>query len=381
MSNSSVVTTENKPARILVVSMRGFNSDAASCALYELEDLIGDWETVDLFAPVHTYDALRKLYRLVKYVGRSERLAETVTPYPKELVLDHDYDLLVVVVNRAWDLQLIGLIQNWRERCRQTVCYITELFEPDLSNWRMLQEPFQNFDHVFVSSDYCYSRLSSLIDRPVTHIPFGIDALKFCPYPSPPQRSIDVCSLGRRAPQVHDVLIQQAQINNLFYYYDTVKKQALKIDNHREHRLKLISLLQRSRYCTNYFAKFDEAATIGRSQEMGSRFFEAAAAGTIMLGMPPVSDIFPQYFDWEDVVITVDPSQQDIMAVIAELDAQPDRLEKIRRDNVVNSLLRHDWVYRWQKILAAVNVEPSAGMIDRQQRLQQLAQDIRSLPI
>ncbi len=381
MSNSSAVATENKPARILVASMRGFNSDAASCALYEFEDLIGAVDDTDLFAPVNTYDYFRKIYRLTKYIGRSEWLAEKVTPYPQEFVIDHEYDLLLLVVNQAWDLQSIGLIQGWRDRCRHTACYITEMFEPDLSDWRLLQEPFRNFDQVFVSSDYCHSRLSNLINRPVTHIPFGIDALKFCPYPNPPQRSIDVCSLGRRPPQTHEPLIEQAQNSNLFYYYDTIKKQALKIDNHLEHRLKLISLLQRSRYSINYFAKFDEAATIGKSQEMGSRFFEGAAAGTIMLGMPPTSDIFPQYFDWEDVVITVDPRQQNIIAVIAELDAQPDRLEKIRRNNVVNSLLRHDWVYRWQKILAAVKVEPSAGVIDRQQRLQQLAQDIRSLPM
>jgi Glycosyl transferases group 1 len=383
MSTSSSHTykkelAKKESARILVVSMRGFNSDASSCALYEFEDLIGDFEEADLFAPANTYDSLRKLYRFAKYVGRSERLAEKITPYPKEFVIDHEYDLLLVVVNVPWDLQSIGLIQGWRDKCKHVACYITEMFEPDLSNWRMLQEPFRNFDHVFVSSDYCYSRLSNIINRPVTHIPFGVDALKFCPYPNPPQRSIDVCSLGRRAPQVHEPLITKAQNSNLFYYYDTIKKQALKIDNYLEHRLKLINLLQRSRYSINYFAKFNEAATIGKSQEMGSRFFEGAAAGTIMLGMPPTSDIFSQYFDWEDIVIKVDPRDQDILAAIAELDAQPERLERIRRRNVVNSLLRHDWIYRWKKMLAAVNVEYSPMMIDREQRLQQLAKDIQA---
>ena len=378
MSTSSSHINKKESARILVASMRGFNCDAASCALYEFEDLICDFEEADLFAPVNTYDSLRKLYRFAKYVGRSERLAEKITPYPKEFVIDHEYDLLLVVVNVPWDLQSISLIQGWRDKCKHTACYITEMFEPDLGNWRMLQEPFRNFDHVFVSSDYCHSRLSNIINRLVTHIPFGVDALKFSPYLNPPQRSIDVCSLGRRAPQVHEPLIEKAQNSNLFYYYDTIKKQALKIDNHLEHRLKLINLLQRSRYSINYFAKFDEAATIGKSQEMGSRFFEGAAAGTVMLGMPPTSEIFSQYFDWEDIVITVDPRDQDILAAIAELDAQPERLERIRRRNVVNSLLRHDWVYRWKTMLAAVNIEHSPMMIDREQRLQQLAKAIQA---
>lgn len=38
--------------------------------------------------------------------------------------------------------------------------------------------------------------------------------------------------------------------------------------------------------------------------------------------------------------------------IIAHLNAQPERLNKIRTDNVVNSLLHHDWVYHWAKIIA-----------------------------
>jgi Glycosyl transferases group 1 len=377
MPISPASSTTSKPARILIASMRGFNSDAASCGFYEFEDLICDVEDADLFAPTNTHKNIRKIYRIAKYIGRSERLASRITPYPKEFVADHEYDLLLVIVNTPWDLHTVGLIKGWREKCRHVVCYVTELFEPDLKDWRILQEPFRSFEHVFVSSEYCSSRLGNLIGRPVTYIPYGIDALKFCPYPDPPQRSIDVCSLGRRAPQVHNPLIQQSQHSNFFYYYDTIKNQSLKIDKYCEHRMKLISLLQRSRYSINYFAKFDEAATIGISQEIGSRFYEGAAAGTIMLGMAPRSDTFARYFDWEDVVIKVDPRDQNIIATINELDAQPDRLEKIRRDNVVNSLLRHDWVYRWQKIMATINLEPSKAVRDRELRLQQLAQDIQ----
>jgi Glycosyl transferases group 1 len=98
--------------------------------------------------------------------------------------------------------------------------------------------------------------------------------------------------------------------------------------------------------------------------------------------MPPANEMFSQYFDWEDVVIEVDPDSQDIMKTIDQLDSQPERLARIRRDNVVNSLLKHDWVYRWQTILAAFNLTPSNAMVDRVQRLAQLAQEIEiSLPV
>jgi hypothetical protein len=376
MANSFDSNTDKRPARILVASSRGFNSAAASCGCYEFEDLICDLDDADLFAPVNTHDLLRKMYRLTKYIGRSDRLAAKVTPYPKEFVIDHEYDLLLVIVHYAWDLQLINSIQGWQEKCRHTACLITEIHEKELNNWRILQEPFQNFDLIFACTYLCNVKLSQAIDRPVIYLPGGSDALKFCPYPNPPERCIDVVALGRRSPELHRSLLEYAQTNNFFYYYDTVKKQALEIDNPSEHRIKLISLMQRSRFSINYFAKFDEPALTKNSQEIGFRFFEGAAAGTIMLGLPPDNEIFSKYFDWEDVVIEVDPKDQDIIATIAQLDSQPEKLARIRRQNVVNSLLKHDWVYRWQKILAAFNLAPSPAMIDREQRLKRLAQEI-----
>jgi Glycosyl transferases group 1 len=382
MSTSFNTSTDKKTARILVLSSRGFNAAAASCGCYEFEDLICDVDDADLFAPVNDRDRLRKMYRMIKYIGRSDRLAAKITPYPKEFVIEHEYDLLLVVVHNVWDLHLVNLAKDWETKCRYKACLLTEIHSSELNNWRVLQEPFQNFDLIFACTYLCNAQLSSLIDRPVIYLPGGTDALKFCPYPNPPARSIDAIALGRRPPKVHQSLLEQAKNSNFFYYYDTVKKQALEIDIPSEHRIKLISLMQRSRFSINYFAKFNEPALTKNSQEIGFRFFEGAAAGTIMLGMPPANEIFSQYFDWEDVVIEVDPDSQDIMKTIDQLDSQPERLARIRRDNVVNSLLKHDWVYRWQTILAAFNLTPSNAMVDRVQRLAQLAQEIEiSLPV
>jgi hypothetical protein len=376
MSTSFDANTDKRPARILIVSSRGFNSAAASCGCYEFEDLICDVDDADLFVPVNTHDLMRKMYRLTKYISRSDRLAAKLTPYPQEFVIDHEYDLLLIIVHNVWDLQLINSIQGWQTKCRHTACLITELHETELNNWRLLQEPFQNFDLIFACTYLCNTKLSQAIDRPVIYLPGGTDALKFCPYPNLPERSIDVIALGRRPPEIHRSLIEHAQTSNFFYYYDTVKKQALEIDNFSEHRIKLISLMQRTKFSINYFAKFDEPALTKNSQEIGFRFFEGAAAGTIMLGLPPANEMFSEYFDWEDVVIEIDPDSQDIINTIAKLESQPEKLANIRRQNVVNSLLKHDWVYRWQTVLAAFNLTPTQSIIDRQQQLQQLAQEI-----
>ncbi|HEY9660080.1 MAG TPA: hypothetical protein V6C65_16605, partial [Allocoleopsis sp.] len=57
--------------------------------------------------------------------------------------------------------------------------------------------------------------------------------------------------------------------------------------------------------------------------------------------------------------------------------AQPDRLEQIRHNNIINSLLRHDWSYRWETILQSVGLAPLPQLLDRQHHLSQLADLIK----
>ena len=120
----------------------------------------------------------------------------------------------------------------------------------------------------------------------------------------------------------------------------------------------------------------EEAEETGGTQEIGYRFFEGAAAGTVMVGMPPSGDAFPRYFDWEDAMIKVDFSGTDVVETITELDKQPERLERISRTNIANCLLKHDWAYRWRDMLGALGLEPSTKMADREKYLQDLAKSI-----
>jgi hypothetical protein len=95
-----------------------------------------------------------------------------------------------------------------------------------------------------------------------------------------------------------------------------------------------------------------------------------------MVGMPPAGEAFPRYFDWSEPIVQVDLSGTDVVEAIAELDAQPERLERISRRNVANCLLKHDWSYRWRDILAAFDLKPSQAMIEREKYLHQLGHSI-----
>lgn len=367
---------ENQQSRILVVSVRGFRFQVANCSIYEFEDLICDVEQAKLYAPTSEFERARKIYRLAKYLSHSDRFAGLMAPFPHELSLDQDYDLLFAVLDNPWQMHLLESIKGWQDRCRHKACFIVEIWEPDLSNWRLLEEPFQNFDRIFLGVHHCTKQLAKLVNRPCTYIPLAVDTLRFCPYPKPVQRSIDVCNIGRRSSQIHDPLFKLSQERNFFYYYDTIRKQKLEIENYLEHRCLLASLLQHSRYTINYCAKFNAPDETGGTEEIGARFFESAAAGTVLIGMPPSGDTFAKYFDWTDAIIKVDPNRENIIDAIAKLDAEPERLAQISRDNIANSLLKNDWVYRWRDILAVFNLEASPAMLEREKCLKQLAQSI-----
>jgi hypothetical protein len=174
----------------------------------------------------------------------------------------------------------------------------------------------------------------------------------------------------------HQALLELAEKKNFFYIYETIKDLYM-IDD-RYHRSLYKNILKKSRYFIANKAKIDGVDETGGQEEVGARFFEGAAAGSVMVGVPPVCEAFHQNFDWEDAAIKIPFDAANIAQTLEELDAQPERLQKIRRENVVNSLLRHDWVYRWERILATVGLDSTPAMAARKANLQNLAAIISS---
>jgi hypothetical protein len=367
---------DDEQSRILIVSQRGLRQQAANCCLYEFENAISDFDRADLFSPNSEVPLARKIYRLAKYLTKSDRLASDIAPFPAEISLKRDYELLFAVFDNPWQMYMINCIQGWRDRTKFTACYIGEMWEKELDNWRLLQEPFASFDHVFLGVQHCVDKVSKIIGRPCSYLPPAVDTVSFCPYPFLPERSIDVCYVGRRSTEVHRELLDLTTQKDFFYYYDTAKSLKLEVDEPREHRRLLAHLLKRSRYTIANYAKFNQPQETGGKQEIGYRFFEGAAAGTVMLGMPPKTETFKQYFDWSNPVIEIDINNCNIKEVISELDAQPELLAQISRDNVVNSLQKHDWVYRWRQVLNTFNIEPTAATLSREQYLNELVNSI-----
>ena len=72
----------NEQARVLLLSMREIQDLVAYCCLYEFEDVINELDEIDIIKPTN-YDRIdfyRKIYKLAKYLTKSTKFAELVTP-------------------------------------------------------------------------------------------------------------------------------------------------------------------------------------------------------------------------------------------------------------------------------------------------------------
>jgi len=162
--------------------------------------------------------------------------------------------------------------------------------------------------------------------------------------------------------------------DGLFYLHDSIAgNQAI---DSAQHRALFANVAKRSRYFVVNPGLIDRPDIRSKQIEIGNRYFEGAASGTIMVGERPDTAEFERLFDWPDAVIHLPYNSSDIGLIINELDKQPERQEKIRRTNVAQTLLRHDWVYRWEAILNIVGLEPLPQLLVRKERLRNLAQQV-----
>ena len=361
-------TQSGKP-RVLIFSLRNiFGKALFRCPHYEFEDIICEINSAELLAPKLDPSSLRSSLatRLAYHVPLA------LNPGIQTISANSYYDILFTICGYPQDLIMFNAVSNLRESCKISVCLLDELWINEIAKHRHFLRILAKFDVVMLYYSRTVKPLSELIGSRCAFLPPGVDAISFCPYPNPPERFIDVYSIGRRSQITHQSLLDMARETGLFYLHDTIAgSQAI---NSKEHRALFAKLAKRSRYFIVNPGKIDEPELTGRQIEIGNRYFEGAASGAIMVGELPNNEVFDSLFNWPEAVTRLPYGSRDIDVIIKDLDADPERQDRIRQNGVVHALKRHDWVYRWEKILEAVGLEPMEGMVERKKRLGKLAE-------
>jgi Glycosyl transferases group 1 len=283
------------------------------------------------------------------------------------------YDLFFYVCMNPSGLADLQAIQGWREQCDQAAVFIFETWSSQLPRDKAHLKLLDQFDHVFVYNRSSIPNLGKYTSTQRSFLAAGADCLSASPYPNPPNRCIDVYSMGRRLDFAHRQLLEMARNGEIFYIYDA--GGGLHVYDFGEARFLTLNYIKRSRYFTAY--SLDAGSKAQESfgeQAIATRLFEGAAGGSIILGTPPKAQEFKELFDWPDAVVEIPAEPTDMRAIYRELEAQPERMQRARFMNATQSLRKHDWVYRWEQILHIVGFESPPGVSARKRALQSLAE-------
>jgi hypothetical protein len=369
--NKASTDKEYTRPRILIFSQRNiFGKALFRCSLFEFEDTICEIDSAELLAP--GADPFNLRHGIARRVAFHAPIA--LNPGIQRIEVKEQYDLFLAVCGAPGDLLMVNTVSNWRDVCKTSVCLLDEIWIRQMSNYRYFLRILAKFDVVMLYYSQSVKALSEQIGRKCVFLPPGVNAIAFCPYPEPPKRVVDVLCVGRRSEITHQRLLRMVAENGLFYLHDSIAgDQAI---NSKEHRALLANLAKRSRYFIVNPGLIDRPDIRGNQIEIGNRYFEGAASGAIMVGERPNNEEFGRLFDWPDAVIHLTYDSSNIDTIIDELDRHPERQDRIRRTNVVEALMRHDWVYRWEAVLKTVGLEPMPGVLQRKERLRNLAKAV-----
>ena len=366
---------------VLILSQRRIADLVAYCLAYEFEDTfaaVTGAQRIDA-TDLPALEFSRRAYKLARLASGSPRLARRLAPYPhSKVVLERDFELFFPVFNHTYELYSLATIPNWRQRCRKAACFITEVWSNLLPEY--LLELLSDFDHVFLGSRHSVEDVARIIGRPCTYLPLAVDVPRFTPASLDQPRPINITNIGRRSPVTHQALLEEAGREQSFYYYDTVatsgadqKQRTFRVSSPSEHRLMLATILKHSCYYIAHRSRVNDAEFTAGRDEISARFYEGAAAGTVMIGEAPHTDEFKRQFDWPDAVIHVPFDSPDICRILAKLNGDPERLRAVRRNNAREAALRHDWLHRIQVVFDILGLTPTEEMRAREQRLNQIA--------
>lgn len=368
--------TKLRMPRILLFSERNiYEQEVWRCAFNEFEGVLQEFDAVDILAPKP-----KKWHRTGKRIASKlgQYFKTPLNPGIPKTVLKNDYDVFFAVCEKPSELLNVNSVQGWKDRCKTSFCWLTEFYVKDMATHRSCLEVLSQFDFVF-SFFPGLDPFRRVLKGQCMYLPGAVDAFRFCPYPSPPRRSIDVLSIGRRSEQTHLALLQSAERDRSFYVYDTLSNLASHNLDH--HRLLVTNMARRSRYFIANPGKIDVPEETDKQSEFGNRHFEGAAAGALIIGERPRNREFERIFHWDDALIDLPFGGENITEIIRELDKQPERQVAARRNNMVQMLLHHDWAYRWEHILNLAQVAPLPQLLKRKEKLRQLADFVAQAPI
>ena len=356
--------------RVAVLSARAARREVFRCAAYEFEDVVADVGDTHLAAPPPGRLGTGARLRGARQITR--RSQGRITPRVHDTVdaPSEPADVVVVYCQNPADTEITAHL-DLRRWGRRAVCFVEEVYVTEIDRWRGHNKLLDRFDHVWVANEDTVRAWQPHLRTPLAYLPFSVDALRFAPPVPAHPRTVDVMNIGRRSPVTHEALFEWARTTGHMYYFDSYRVGA--VHDHRQHRWLTAAMLQRSRIAVSNRGVGSAPERTRWQASVPPRFFEAAAAGAVLVGVAPDLPGMAACFGWEGAHMPMAFDEPAAGDVVARLLADPMELGTISRRNVIESLRRHDHLYRLATMLSAVDVPLGPGTRSRLEQLERLA--------
>jgi hypothetical protein len=370
-----------------VLLISNYNTDLRpyNGVCYEFLNAVAAMEEATILAP----GAYRHTMPWLDRIGAAQRYNDAIAsalhvlharrhgPLMQRAEVEGEYDLGLFMCQFVRDIPAVERIRGWRERSRFAAAFLLEGWTSEFARNREALRLLDRFDHVFVLNASAVPAMRRYTSTPISFLPTAADCIAASPVPEAPARVVDILSLGRRLPTVHEALTNFAAQNGLYYAYDIwCGMHAMDWNEVRESNA---ALIKRSRYFVAWApSQFNELkrSVIGPDHALSTRYFEAAAGGAVILGSRPACPEFDTLFDWPDAVVELAPDGSDTAENLDAFEADPRRWTAASRANVVNALRRHDWAYRWDSILDAAGLRRTLRHEERVAELERRARAV-----
>lgn len=382
---------ERGEPRVLLFSQRSMSHYMWETPQAEFEDVILEVDGAELIAPVMRSEERRRARSgesmLTRWADAGRALGDQLRSGVRQTLrrpkhwpiapidLAQDYELFFAVFHFPRNIAVTERLHQVRRRSRIMSCFLIECWPGQIAANRQHLRLLDEFDHVFLFNAASAEDIQRETTAQCHFLPTGVDALRFAPYPLNPERHIDVYGMGRGSPGMHAQLCEMAESEELHYEHALVNHE---VPDYRSHRVQVANILKRSRFFPAYKINENRRALTHGQEALATRYFEGAAAGTIMLGSTPDAPEFSSLFPYDDAVIPVPYRSPSMRAILRALDAQPERLARNRCNAVAHALATHDWLYRWRTVLRVVGLGETAGMAGREARLNTLGEAVRA---
>jgi len=199
----------------------------------------------------------------------------------------------------------LDLYKNWTSNCRTRILY---LYDTLPSQYPLIKRLFSNntWDILITSFNDAVDDLNKLTGRKWHCVEQAADDEIFQSVPLN-ERLIHFSSYGRRYPVLHDVIKDFCKVNGLYYDYTTHDARHPVVEAAELYK-QYAWHLSHSVFTLSWPVELTNPDRAGHLHPITCRWFEAAAAGTLILGLPPDNIAFKDYFG-NSMVQAIDPRE------------------------------------------------------------------------